>query len=103
MGDLKNIDMLDISNTGNSLSHVCDLFDLHNIIDKPTYIKTPTGTLFDVILTPNSRSICTQGVLETGLSDWHRFMYLVTKEHAPQITYRNVTYRSYKTCTTNYI
>ncbi len=36
MGDL-NFDMLNISNTGNSLSHVCDLFDLHNIIDKPCF------------------------------------------------------------------
>ncbi len=96
MGDL-NFGMLDISNTGNSLSHVCDLFDLHNIIDKPTCFKTPTGTILDVILTPNSRSMCTQGVVETGLSDWHRFIYMVTKVHAPKITHRNVTYRSYKT------
>ncbi len=59
------IDILDISNTGNSLSHICDLFVLHNIIDKPTCFKTAAGTLVDVILTPNSRSIITRGGIET--------------------------------------
>ncbi len=52
MGDL-NIDMLDIINTDNSLSHVSDLFNLY--IDKQTCFKTPAGTLLYMILTPNSR------------------------------------------------
>ncbi len=63
MEDLK-IDMLDINNTGNCFSHVCDLFDLDNIIDKLTCLKTPTGALLDVILTPNTKSICAQDAIE---------------------------------------
>ncbi len=55
MGDL-TFDML---STGNSLSRVSDLFDLHNLIDEPTCFKAPAGILLDVILSPSPRSIST--------------------------------------------
>jgi len=96
MGDL-NIDMKDSSKAGNSLTSVCDLFDLHNVIDKPTCFKNPEGTLIDVILTSNPRILSTHGVVETGLSDWHRLIYMVTRMHAPKTMPKHVFYRSYKT------
>jgi hypothetical protein len=33
--------------------------------------KTPRGTLIDVILTLNPRTISSQGVVDIGVSDWH--------------------------------
>ncbi len=93
MRDL-NFDILSI---GNCLSHISDLFDLHNFIDVPTCSKAPAGTLLDVILTPSPRSTSTHGVIETGLSDWHRLDFMVTKMHAPKVMPKNITYRSFKT------
>ncbi len=93
MGDL-NFDML---STGNSLSHVSDLFYLHNLIDEPTCFKAPAGTVLDIILTPSPRSISTHGVIEAGLSDWHRLVFMVKKMQAPNILPKNITCRSFKT------
>ncbi len=81
MGDLN----CDMHSTGNSLSHVSDLFDLHNLIDEPTCFKVPAGTLLDVILIPSPRSISTHEVIEAGLSDWHGLVLMVTKMHAPKV------------------
>ncbi len=60
-------------------------------------LQNPTrGTLIDVILSPNSRHIQTQGVVDTGLSDYHRMVYVVTKNHASVWQRKQVTYRSFK-------
>ncbi len=60
-------------------------------------LKNPTrGTLIDVILSPNSRHIQTQGVVDTGLSVYHRMVYVVTKNHAPVSQRKQVTYTSIK-------
>ncbi len=43
------------------------------------------------------RSISTHGVIETGLSDWHTLVLMVTKMHAPKVMHKNITYKSFKT------
>ncbi len=50
----------------------------------------------DIFLTPNPRIISTEGVIDTGLNDWHRLVYVVTKVYAPTLMPRKVTYRSHK-------
>ena len=95
MGDV-NFNMLNEHQSTNSVSQICDLFDLRNIITQPTCFKNPRGTLIDVILSPNCKCIQTQGVVATGLSDYHRMIYVVTKNHAPVPQRKQVTYRSFK-------
>jgi hypothetical protein len=95
MGDV-NFNMLDEHQSTNSVSQICDLFDLRNIITQPTCFKSPRGTLIDVILSPNRKCIQTQGIVDTGLSDYHRMIYVVTKNHAPVPQRKQVTYRSFK-------
>ncbi len=96
MGDVK-FDMLSSTSDENSVSNICNLFDLKNVITLPTCFKTPRGTLLDVILTPNIKCLQTHGVIDTGLSDYHRMIYMVTKVHTPKPQKRQVTYRSLKT------
>ncbi len=95
MGDV-NFNMLHELHESNSVSHIYDLFDLKNIITQPTCFKTTRGTLIDVILSPNRRHIQAQGVVDTGLSDYHRMVYVVTKNHATVSQRKQVTYRSFK-------
>ncbi len=95
VGDV-NFNMLHELHESNSVSHICDLFDLRNIITQPTCFKPPRGTLIDVILARNRRHIQAQGVVDTGLSDYHRMVYVVTKNHAPVSERKQVTYRSFK-------
>ncbi len=95
MGDV-NFNMLHELHESNSVSQICDLFDLKNIITQPTCFKTPRGTLIDVILSPDRRHIQAQGVVDIGLSDYHRMVYVVTKNHAPVSQRKQVTYRSFK-------
>ncbi len=71
-------------------------FDLKNVITLPSCFKTPRGTLLDVILTPNIKCLQTHGAIDTGLSDYHRIIYMVTKVHTPKPQKRQVTKRSLK-------
>ncbi len=95
MGDV-NFNMLHEIHESNSVSQICDLFDLKNIITQPTCFKTPRGTLIDVILSPTRRHIQAQGVVDNGLSDYHRMVFVVTMNHAPVSQRKQVTYRSFK-------
>ncbi len=44
MGDV-NFDMLSSNSDENSVSNICNLFDLKNVITLPTCFRTPRGTL----------------------------------------------------------
>ena len=95
MGDL-NHDMTP-GTEQHSLTDLCTLFDLKNTIGHPTCFKTPRGTVLDVVLVPDRRHLQMSGVVDTGLSDYHRLIYAITKTHAPKPTRRQITYRSFKT------
>jgi hypothetical protein len=95
IGDL-NFDMTD-NGSGQPLTDLCHLYDLHNVILSPTCFKTNRGSLIDVALVPDRRTIQTSGVIDTGLSDYHRLIYVVTKAHAPRHVTRTIKYRSFKT------
>ncbi len=96
MGDV-TFDMLSSNCDENSVSNICNLFDLKKVITLPTCFKTPRVTLLDIILTPNIQCLQTHGVIDTGLSDYHRMIYMVTKVHTSKPQKRQVTYRSLKT------
>ncbi len=46
---------------------------------------------------PSPKSISTDGVIETSLSDWHTLVLMVTKMHAPNVMPKNIIYRKFKT------
>ena len=95
MGDL-NYDLLLPNTKGRPLTHLCDIFDLTNIVKKPTCITRTNQSLLDVILTTSPRSVLTHGNIDTGLSDCHNMVYAVLKAHISRAKTTQITYRSYK-------
>ena len=62
----------------NSISSFCDLFDLVNLIREATCYKNPEKpSRIDLILTNKSHSFQNSGVIEKGLSDFHRMAVTV--------------------------
>ncbi len=57
MGDV-NFVMLSRNNDENSVSNICNLYQLENVITLPTCFKTPRGALVDVILKMFTDSRC---------------------------------------------
>jgi exonuclease III len=98
IGDL-NYDLSASDGTKNrTLTDICDIYDLKNLIKNPTCFKNPQNpSLVDVILTQNPKVFKHSGTLETGLSDFHHLIYAVACKHAPPTKARKVTYRSFKT------
>ena len=78
------------------LCDVCDVFNLTNLIKDPTCFKGDTPTLVDVFLTNKPRSF--SGVINTdiGSSDFHNFIGVAYRMHAPSSVKRKVSYRSMK-------
>ena len=65
-----NIDQLKTgSDSSNHLSDAKDVFNLINLVKKPTCFKSQAGTLIDLMLTNRPRSFLKSQNFEIGLSD----------------------------------
>ena len=81
----------------NAISSFCDAFDLVSLIREPTCYKNPEKpSCIDLILTNKPHSFQNSGVIETGLSDFHRMTVTITKMTFQKLKPRIVNYRDYK-------
>ena len=81
----------------NAISSFCDAFDLVNLIREPTCYKNPEKpSCIDLILTNKPHSFQNSGVIETGLSDFHRMTVTITKMTFQKLKPRIINYRDYK-------
>ena len=79
------------------MSIFCDTYNLKNLIKEPTCYKNPNKpSCIDVMLTNKPRSFKHSGVIETGLSDFHRMTVTVMKANFVKFQPRVVNYRDYK-------
>ena len=65
------------------LQTLCCLYQLSQVINKPTRITETTATLIDLILTNKPEYISSAGVLHLGISD-HSLIYAVRKFDLPK-------------------
>ena len=81
----------------NVISSFCDAFDLANLVKKPTCYKNPEkSSCIDLILSIKPQSFQNSGVIEAGLSDFHRITVTVTKMTFQKLKPRIINYRDYK-------
>ena len=75
----------------------CENYDLRSLVKEPTCFKNPENpSCIDLILTNKPRSFIKTGVIETGLSDYHKLVTTVMQIHFPKSKASIITYRSYK-------
>lgn len=95
IGDL-NYDLL-CETKGKPLLNIMELFNLSNLISKPTcFMKNSKPSLLDVILT-NSKTQCIRTLnFATGISDCHNIISTVINNQIPINEKQRIQYRSYK-------
>ena len=94
LGDL-NIDMK--PGCENALTSVCNIYNLKNLIDKPTCYKIPSNpTYIDVMLTNRKNTFGNTSVTETGLSDYHKMTVTCLKCFFQKLPPKKGYYRNYK-------
>ena len=75
----------------------CGNYTLKNLIKEPTCFKNiENPSSIDVILTNKHRSFMHTKVLETAISDHHKFTVTVMKTKFTKLNPKTVTYRNYK-------
>ena len=84
--------------TDDHMTEFCSLFNLASLIkDKTCFKSLDNPSCIDLILTNRPQNFQNSGVIETGLSDFHKLTITVLKtsfrKKPPQI----ISYRSYKT------
>ena len=74
-----------------------ELFDLSNLIEKPTYFKKNcTPSLLDVILT-NAKTNCIRPQnFPTGVSDCHNMIGTLININIPKLEKQKIQYRSFR-------
>ena len=94
LGDL-NIDMK--PGCENAQTSFCNIYNLKNLIDKPTCYKNLSNpTYIDVILTNRKNTFSNTSVTETGLSDYHKMTITCLKCYFQKLPLKKVYYRNYK-------
>ena len=74
----------------------CNMYDLKSLIKEPTCYKNPNNpSCIDLFLTNSPSSFQNTGVIETGLSDFHKMIVTFMKSNAPREPPKIVTYRDY--------
>ena len=80
-----------------AMKEFCDIYDLDNLIKKPTCFKNPNNpSSIDVILTNNKNMFQNSITLETGISDHHKMVVTVMKIYTEKQKPIKINYRSYK-------
>ena len=72
------------------------MYNLEQLIDKPTRITENSSTLIDLLFANNNHRIVSSGVIHVNLSD-HSLIYCVVKAGVRRAPGRVIEYRSYKT------
>ena len=80
---------------GRALLDICDIYDLHCLVEGPTRISNNTATLIDVILVNNRRRFFHTDSIDVHLSD-HNMVCTAMKCQIPKASPRFVTYRRMK-------
>ena len=80
-----------------TISVLRETYDLKSLIKESTCYKNPNESSFiDLILTSKTRSFQHSCVIETSLSDFHKFTGTVMKTLFEKLQPRVVDYRDYK-------
>ena len=83
-------------NNENTLSNLCNTFDLRNLVNGPTRNKGATSTALDVILSSEPKRFKHTINEPCFLSDFHNIICTVTKLLCPPVVPRRICYRSYR-------
>lgn len=95
IGDL-NYNML-CENKRKTLTDLCDIFDLKNLIKKATcFTKNSEPSLVDVILTNRPNSFGKTLIHDTGLSDVHHLVACTMKAKLKRVPKEKIFYRCFK-------
>ena len=96
MGDL-NCDLLHkpIHDHTKRFIFWCEMFQLHQLIDKPTHFWQNKDTLIDVICTSVHNQVSSHGVIHVGYAR-HAFVYCVYTTKMPKQQHRTIEYRCFK-------
>ena len=99
-GDL-NYDLL-FDTKGKPLANIMELFDISNLIPKPTcFMKNCKPSLLDVLLT-NSKSLCIKTLhFATGISGCHNMIRAVINNQIPKNEKQKIQYRSFRSVDTD--
>lgn len=80
-----------------SMQDFCDVYNLKSLVKVPTCFKNPENpSCIDLILTNKPRCFQNTTVIESGLSDFHKFTVTVMKTHFPKQSPKVINYRNYK-------
>ena len=80
-----------------AMKDFCEIYDLENLIKKPTCYKNPRNpSSIDVILTNRKSNFQNSTTIETGLSDFHKMTITVHKGHCKKLEPLIINYRNYK-------
>ena len=83
--------------TQTSMKVFCDSYEFENLIKDATCYKNPENpSCIDLILTNNLNSFQNLGVIETGLSDFHKMTVTVMKTTFEKLKPNIIHYRDYK-------
>ena len=95
-GDL-NIDELKTgSDSSNHLPDAKDVFNLTNLVKKPTCFKSQDGTLIDLTLTNRPRNFLKSRNFQIGLSDSHKLVVSILRTSFKRLPRKIMTYRDQK-------
>ena len=80
-----------------SMKDFCEIYNLDNLIKKPTCYKNPKNpSSIDVILTNKKSNFQNSITVETGLSDFHKMTITVYKGRCKKLDPQIINYRNYK-------
>ena len=78
------------------MKEFCEIYDLENLIKKPTCYKNPSNpSSIDVMLTNKKGSFQNSMTIETGLSDFHKMTVTVLKSYCKKQDPFTINYRNY--------
>ena len=92
-GDLNIEGIKTGSVSSNHLSDVKDVFNLTNLVKKPTCFKSQDGTLIDLMLTNRPRSFLKSQNIEIGLSDCHKLVASILRASFKKRPRKIITHR----------
>ena len=78
------------------MSDAKDVFNLTNLVKKPTCFKSQDGTLIDLVLTYRLRSFLKSQNFEIGLSDCHKIDVSILRASFKKLSRKIITYRDQK-------
>ena len=80
----------------NTLNHICDAYQLSQVITEPTRITPSTRTLIDLVLTNSPEKVVCSGVVRVGISD-HDLIYAYRRiSISPNVGHKFISCRQLK-------